>query len=87
MNAKLTDEILNMEVKMGVDPKEVKEAMEGIRRASPLSYRKLNEGKTQLEMKILGLSDRELSRQKSVEIGKERKGKTLGARRRWLDMR
>lgn len=75
----------------GKDPRDVKEFCHNPSNFSAPAWHIINERKEILQEKIGGVSRTEIKQRKAQKeaskTSKERKGKTLGARKKWIDMR
>ena len=75
----------------GKDPGEVEEYFNDPSHFKPQEWDRIQERKEKLEESISGLSKSDLKRKKVKKrvskMSKDRKGKTLGARKNWLSMR
>lgn len=76
--------------KSGVDPKELAKFCENPDNFTPGQWLRYKQTKEQVEMQITGLSKENLIKSKEVkakaQVSKERRGKTLGSRKNWLNM-
>ncbi len=82
---RLVDQVVEAERKLGVDRSDVQNAVEGLKKISPSNWQKHEDKKEELEKMILG--EKDALRKKLTSSEKSRKGKVIGARKRWLDMR
>lgn len=75
----------------GRDPREVDEYFNDPSHFNPQEWNRIQQRKETLEESLSGLSKSELKKKKVKKhvskMSKDRKGKTLGARKNWLSMR
>lgn len=87
---KIEKEIEEAFQKAGVDPKELSKYCENPDNFTPSQWLRYKQRKEQVEMQITGLSKENLSKVKEAkaksQVSKERRGKTLGSRKNWLNM-
>lgn len=76
--------------KSGVDPKELSKYCQNPDNFTDKQWEQYKERKEQIETSITGLSPEKLRKSKeskaATRVTKERRGKTLGARKNWLNM-
>lgn len=76
--------------KSGVDPKDLDKYCENPNNFTPSQWSRLQHQQEEIEMILTGLSKESLAAQKELKVksrvDKARKGKTLGARKNWLNM-
>lgn len=91
MHEELNVKIDNLFKQSGRDPREIREYFKEPRNFTAHEWKRIQDRKEELEAYIKVVSKEELkkkkSKQKTSEMSKERKGKTLGARKKWLPMR
>lgn len=87
LNEDLALQLESTEKKLGVGPDEIKQQMERLRDLAPNTFEQIKNRKIELEKQILGLTDQQLVRRKNDAASQKKKGKTLGARKGWIDMR
>ncbi len=90
MHTKIEKQLEEAYQKAGVDPKELTKYCENPDNFTPGQLLRFKQGKEQVEMQITGLSKEHLSKSKEEkaksQVSKERRGKTLGSRKNWLNM-
>ncbi len=90
MHLKIEKQLEEAYQKSGVDPKELSKYCENPDNFTPGQWLRYKQTKEQVEMQITGLSKESLSKTKELnaksQIAKERRGKTLGSRKNWLNM-
>lgn len=95
-NMKKMHEELNLKIDRlfqmsGKDPREVRDYFNNPKNFPAHEWKRIQERKEELEIYIRSLSKEELKKKKTKQevskMSKERKGKTLGARKKWLPMR
>lgn len=87
MNTDLEDKLDATEKQLGVGHEEVKEKVEGLKANSAKTAEEIRVKKLELEKQLLGLTEKQLEGRKSASIAHKKRGKTLGARKGWIDMR
>jgi hypothetical protein len=87
MSNDLAVQLEQTEKKLGVGPDELKSQLEEIGKISPETMNQIKSQKIELEKKILGLTEQQLTKRKVDQSSHKKKGKTLGARKGWIDMR
>lgn len=87
MSLELQEKIQETQKKSGIEDQEIRDYLDGLKRHSPDNYEKIVEKKEDLERQITGVSIEQQQKRKMVKKGRKLKGKTLGERKRWLDMR
>jgi hypothetical protein len=87
MSQELQDKIQETQKKSGIEDQEIKDYLEGLKRNSPVNYERIIEKKEDLERQLTGISLEQQHKKKMIKKGRKLKGKTLGERKRWLDMR
>jgi hypothetical protein len=90
MHTKIEKQLEEAYQKAGVDPKELSKYCENPDNFTPGQWLRYKQSKEQVEMQITGLSKETLSKTKEEkaksQVSKERRGKTLGSRKNWLNM-
>lgn len=90
MHTKIEKQLEEAFQKAGVDPKELSKYCENPDNFTPGQWLRYKQSKEQVEMQITGLSKETLSKTKEEkaksQVSKERRGKTLGSRKNWLNM-
>jgi hypothetical protein len=90
LQSKFTLQIEELCKKTGKDPQTIAKFCQNPSNFSKKQWDELQHKKTELEMKLTGLSQENLETQKKSKAvtaaTKERRGKTLGSRKNWLDM-
>lgn len=87
MRNDLAVQLEQTEKKLGVGPDEIKSQLEELKEISPETINQIKQQKIELEKKILGLTEQQLVRRRVDQSSHKKKGKTLGARKGWIDMR
>lgn len=87
MHLDLCQKLEATEKKLGVGPDEIKQQLEELKEVSPHTIEAIKERKIELERQILGLTDKQILQRKSAAAAHKKRGKTLGARKGWIDMR
>lgn len=87
MNLDLANQLDKTEKELGVAPGEVKTKVEELKAVSAKTAEEIRVKKLELEKQILGLTEKQLEGRKSSAIAHKKRGKTLGARKGWIDMR
>lgn len=89
-HTKLVGQIEEIFQKSGVDPKELERYCENPSNFTPIQWTRVQERKEEIETSITGMSRENLRKSKDekakTQVTKERRGKTLGSRKKWLDM-
>lgn len=90
MHSKMEKQLEEAYQKAGVDPKELSKYCENPDNFTPGQWLRYKQSKEQVEMQITGLSKETLTKTKEEkaksQVSKERRGKTLGSRKNWLNM-
>ena len=90
MHIKIEKQLEEAFQKAGVDPKELSKYCENPDNFTPGQWLRYKQSKEQVEMQITGLSKESLNQTKEAkansQVSKERRGKTLGSRKNWLNM-
>ena len=90
MHNKIEKQLEEAYQKAGVDPKELSKFCENPDNFTPGQWLRYKQSKEQVEMQITGLSKESLDKNKQEkaksQVSKERRGKTLGSRKNWLNM-
>lgn len=77
--------------KSGVSPNELSKYCQNPDNFKPSEWERFKQTKEGIETSITGLSSEKLRKSKEIKLNlkgaKERRGKTLGARKNWLNMR
>lgn len=91
LQSKLNEQIEDVMKKTGKDPTSVMKFAQNPSNFSPEQWNKMIEKKEELEKQITGLTKEQIQTKHAKKDLKEsvkgRKGKTLGSRKKWLDMR
>lgn len=90
MHSKIEKQLEEAYQKAGVDPKELSKYCENPDNFTPGQWLRYKQSKELVETQITGLSKETLSKNKEEkaksQVSKERRGKTLGSRKNWLNM-
>lgn len=87
MNQDLANQLDKTEKELGVGPGEVKTKVEELKAVSAKTAEEIRVKRLELEKQILGLTEKQIEGRKSASIAHKKRGKTLGARKGWIDMR
>lgn len=91
MHGELTDKLSILLEKSGQDSTSFSNYFSNPTNFTPQEWERLQQKKVEIEMQILGESSQVIKQKKQRKRDnkalKQRKGKTLGARKKWLDMR
>lgn len=87
MSKDLDQKILETKQKSGIEEQEIRDYIDSLKKDSPKNWAIIKEKKEALQREIMGISEAEQAAKELSTEGKKMKGKTLGGRKRWIDMR
>lgn len=90
-HTQITKQLEEVYQKAGIDAHELSSYCQNPDNFTEIEWQKYQQGKERVEMDITGLTKEDLHKKKErkekTRVAKERRGKTLGSRKNWLNMR
>lgn len=87
MSKDLEKQIKETKQKSGIEEQEIRDYIDSLKKDSPKNWEIINEKKEALQRQLMGISEEQQEAKKVSSEGRKLKGKTLGGRKGWIDMR